>query len=53
MDILNVLQPVWDFFVTYCSTVISIGGYSFTVGALFVWCILASILIGFFRGLAS
>lgn len=52
MDLLEVLQPFFDFFVKFCAVNITLGGFSFTVGALFIWCILACILIGFVKGLA-
>lgn len=53
MDIVNVFKPVVDFFVQYCSIVVVIGGYSFTVGAFILWCIIAMILISFVRGLGD
>lgn len=53
MDLVSVLKPFFDFFVTFCNVSITLGGFSFSVGALFMWCFLGSILIGFIRGLAS
>lgn len=53
MDLITVLKPFFDFFVRFCNVSITLGGYSFSVGALFMWCIIATILIGFVKGLAS
>lgn len=53
MDLISVLTPFFNFFERYCATVITIGGFSFTIGALFLWCILAVLVINFIRGLAS
>lgn len=53
MDLIIVLKPFFDFFVTFCGTQITLGGFSFSVGALFIWCFLATILIGFMKGLAK
>jgi len=50
MDVLEVLSPVWDFLARYFSIEISLGGFSFTVGALTMWSILVVILIGFLKG---
>lgn len=52
MDLITVLKPVFDFFVKFCGVTLTLGGYTFTVGTVFIWCFIASILIGFVRGLA-
>lgn len=53
MDLITVLKPFFDFFVRFCGTTVSLGGYSFTVGTVFLWCIIATILIVFLKGLAN
>ena len=53
MDLLDVLKPFFDFFVRFCSVRLTLGGVSFTVGAFFLWCGLAVILINFIRGLGN
>lgn len=53
MDIVEVFEPLWSFFVKFCNVQMTLGGYTFSVGALFVWCVLASILICFVKGLAK
>lgn len=53
MDFGNVFRIVGQFFIDYCSITVSMFGVSFTVGALFMWCALALILIGFVKGLMS
>lgn len=53
MDVLNVLKPFFAFFENYCRIRLTFGGASFTIGSLFLWCILATILITFLRGLAN
>lgn len=45
MDLVNVLQPFFDFFVRYCDITLTMGGVSFTVGSVFIWCIFATLLI--------
>lgn len=52
MDLINVLQPFFDFFLEFCAVEITLGGFSFTVGALFIWCILVGIVINFMKGLS-
>lgn len=53
MDLISVLKPFFDFFVKFCDTSLSLGGYTFTVGSVFIWSIVAGILISFVKGLAS
>ena len=53
MDLLEVLRPFFDFFIDYCSIVISLGGFSFTVGSFFLWCGLVLIIAGFVKGLGN
>ena len=53
MDLLTVMQPFWDFLAYFFSVNVTLGGYTFTVGAFFMWCVLAVILIGFVKGLAG
>lgn len=53
MKLLDVLRPFFDFFVEYCNIEIDLGVGSFTVGALFLWCALALVVIGFLKGLAK
>ena len=53
MDLLNVMQPFFAFLSKFFSVNITLGGFTFSVGAFFIWCILAMILIGFVKGLAD
>lgn len=53
MDLLDVMMPFWNFLVRFFGVSVTLGGYTFTVGAFFMWCILAMILIGFVKGLAD
>lgn len=52
MDLVKVLQPFFKFFETYCNIQVTLAGVSFSVGSIFVWCILATVLIVFLKGLA-
>jgi len=52
MDIVKILQPFFSWLLEYFGITITLGGFSFTVGALYMWLIIACILIGFLRGLA-
>lgn len=52
MDLLNVVQPVFNFVVRFFSVTLTVGGITFTVGGLFFWCFIVVILIGFLKGLA-
>lgn len=51
MDIVKVLQPFFSWLLEYFSVTISVGGYSFTIGALFMWSMLFVIVIGILKGL--
>lgn len=53
MDLLDVMMPFWTFLARFFSVSITIGGYTFTVGAFFLWCALVIVLIGFLKGLAD
>lgn len=53
VDIVEILKPLFDFLAYYFEIPIVLGGYTFTIGALFMWCILVVIMIGFVKGLAS
>lgn len=53
MDLVAVMAPFWSFFEHFLGVSITLGGFTFTVGAFFIWCILATILIVFVKGLAS
>lgn len=52
MDLLDVLQPFFDYIARFCAVTLTFGGFTFSVGALFLWCALATIVIGFLKGLA-
>lgn len=53
MDVLYVFRPVVDFFIRYCSVVVTVGGFSFTVGSMFIWCGVVVIVWSFIRRLAD
>lgn len=53
MDLMKLFNPLIDFFVELCAVEITMGGVKFTVGALWIWCAIASVIIAFIRGLAS
>lgn len=52
MDLIDVLQPFFDFFMKYCNVTLTLGGYSFSVGSVFLWCIFAVLLITFLKRMA-
>lgn len=52
MDIVKVLQPFYSWLLDYFSISVTVGGYSFTVGALYMWCMLFIIVVGVLKGLA-
>lgn len=52
MDLVKVLQPFFDFFARYCNVTLTLGGVSFSVGSVFIWCIFATLLIALLRRLA-
>lgn len=53
MDFGDVFRMVGQFFIYYCGTPVTIFDTTFTVGTLFLWCAIATVLIAFIRGLAS
>lgn len=53
MDFAVVFKEVAEYFILLCNIKVTLFGVSFTVGAWFLWCALAIVLIGFVRGLAS
>lgn len=53
MDFGDVFRIVGRFFIDYCNIAITVFGYTFTVGSLFIWCAVALVLVAFVRGLAS
>ena len=53
MDFAIVLKKVVDFFIMFCNVKCTFAGIEFSVGAVFIWCGLAGILIGFLKGLAE
>lgn len=53
MDFGSVFRIVGRFFLDFCSVDVTLFGITFTVGALFLWCAVALILIKFVRGLMS
>lgn len=53
MDLISVLLPFWSFLEKFFAVSITLGGFTFSVGAFFMWCILATILICFVKGLAD
>ena len=53
MDLIVVFEAVGAYFKYLCSIKLVVAGYSFTVGALFMWCGIASILIWFIKELQN
>lgn len=53
MDLMKLFNPLIDFFMEMCAVEITMGGVEFTLGALWIWCAIACVLIGFIRGLAN
>ena len=53
MDLLEVLKPFFDFLIEYLNIQLTVGGFSFTIGALFLWCALVLVVIWFLKGLAD
>ena len=50
MDFADIFKIVVSFFIKVCNVHCTFAGIDFTVGSVFVWCILASIFIGILRG---
>lgn len=50
MDFADVFKEVADFFIVLCNVKCTFAGIEFTVGSVFVWCILAAIFIGALKG---
>lgn len=53
MDFIDLFKKVADLFVYYWSLRLPINGYNITVGAVFIFCGIAGIIIKFVRGLAE
>ena len=53
MDLIEVMKPFWSFLEKFFGVTITLGGFSFSVGSFFMWCILATLLIWFLKGLAD
>lgn len=53
MDILNIFSPFFDFLYKFLSVNITLGGYTFSVGALWLWAIICGFIIMFLKGLAD
>ena len=53
MDLLDVISPFFDFLYKFLNVNITLGGYTFSVGALWLWVIICCLLIAFLKGLAD
>lgn len=53
MDFAIIFKKVCDFFIYYCSKEFTFAGFTTTVGAFFVWCFLAALVISILKGLAD
>lgn len=53
MDFGKVFELVGRFFIDYCGTPVTLFGFKFTVGTLFLWCGLAVLIIGWIKGVSS
>jgi hypothetical protein len=53
MDVMNLYKMVIDELIYIWSIKMTIGGYTVTIGAVVVFALFASVIIGFIRGLAS
>lgn len=53
MDFAIVLQKVIDFWIYMLGKEFTFAGYTTTVGAVVIWCALATLVIGIVKGLAS
>lgn len=53
MDLVSILQPFFVWLLDYFSIAITLGGFTFSIGALYMWFILACILIAFVKGMAE
>lgn len=52
MDLLDVFAPMFVFLEKFFAVEITLGGFVFTVGAFWMWCIVLTILILFVKGLS-
>ena len=53
MDFLDVFKPIIEYFLRLCAVNITIGGYVFTVGSMFIWCGVVVVVWSFIRRLAD
>ena len=53
MDLIDVLKPFFDFLSRFLSVSISLGGFSFTIGALWLWVIVGGAIIVFLKRLGG
>lgn len=53
MDLIKLFEMLVDFFLKLCEVSFTLGGFKITVGALFIWCAIATVVIGFIRGLTN
>ena len=53
MDLVDVMKPFWSFLERFFSVTITLGGFSFSVGAFFMWSFLLVVLVGFLKGMGD
>ena len=53
MDLVIVLQPFFEFLGRFFGTSMVLGGYTFSIGSFFIWCVLLIVVIAFLKGLAG
>ena len=52
MDLVELFRPMASFLEKFFSVEVTLGGFTFTVGMFWIWCILAGLLIMFVKGLS-
>lgn len=53
MDLLDLYKMIGSCFIKLCNVHFTVGGLDFTVGSVFLFCLVASLIIWFLRGLAD
>lgn len=51
MDLLDVFRPFFDFLGRFFAVQMTLGGYTFSVGAFMLWMIIGGIIIAFLKGM--
>lgn len=53
MDLIDVLRPFFAFLEKFLSVNVTLGGYTFSVGAFILWLIIGGLVIAFLKGMGD